>query len=519
MADLSALLMPTRPIDVETRKKVFFSISRQGARQTLVKSGAIRFYDLNFQSRSLAEYEDLRDEWEAHYPDTVFQWSNVPLNTAGEDYYFDNNLTYTVNHPNNLDYKLSIRRKSSITVSTPVSNIIPHQPNFAEEIDELIRARIDDSVSFVRVSSAVAPNAKTYKLKFMDRTMEELLEMENFWAYHYPTRQVAFNDLVLELSGQLFYIDSDFKWQIERENSINYSFLIVAVPTGVTPYTLVSRSGYDAINLWGDSIALGFSALSLNLSDDIALMTDGMGLFDTNRKALSDSLNAWSDGTSRRLGQLKNFSESINNFSDAATVQLATAGALISRSFSDSMLNLADSESHSLSSSLASPLTVEESDASPTEPFVTKIIVPKNWQSEPSTGQVRFKPRHLLVFEFDGFGSVLTTSVDDAQIEELPWDCTILKWRVIEASKTPIASTCTIDLLVDSYANYPPTSGDSITGTGTKPNLSGPQTKNESSNFTNWASTGFTVGDVPRASLTAVTLAQKLRLVLTVEEL
>lgn len=163
-------------------------------------------------------------------------------------------------------------------------------------------------------------------------------------------------------------------------------------------------------------------------------------------------------------------------------------------------------------------LTVEESDGTPTEAGVTKLIFPKNTLSEPAVGQVRYKPLHLLVFEFDGFGNVLATTIDDAQIEEMPWDCTLLKWRVIEASKTPISATATIDVWKDAYANYPPTVADAMTGAGTKPNLAS-TTKNEGTDFTSWTTTGMVKGDVPRASLTAVTLAKKLRLVLTVEEL
>lgn len=186
----------------------------------------------------------------------------------------------------------------------------------------------------------------------------------------------------------------------------------------------------------------------------------------------------------------------------------------------DAMGNASAFVSETFTVSAAAPgLTVEESDGAPTETPTSKIIVPKNWVTEPAAGEVRFKPRHAIIFDFDGGGAVLQTTIDDAQLEELPWDCTLIKWRLLEASKTPIAATATIDLYKDSYANYPPDASDSITGAGTKPNLAGPATKNEGTNFTSWATTSFTKGEVLRSSLTSVTLAKKLKLILTVEEL
>lgn len=462
MADLSEFLMPTRPIDVETRKKVFFSISRQGVRQVSVKSGGIRFYELNFQRRPLAEYEDLRDQWGMHYPGTVFQWSNTPLNTAGEDYYFDNDLTYTVSHPNNLEYKVNVRRKTKVGVSTPANNIIPYQPNFTEEVDELIRARIDDSSSYVRASVAIASKTKTYKLKFMDRTMNELLEMENFWAYHYPTRQIVFNDLVLELNGQLFYIDSDFKWQIERENSINYSFLIVEVPSDITPYTLVSRSGFDTLSL-KDSIVIGLSNLTLSIGDEFLGITDTL-LFGgiSGQKVITDTLSTMTDQVSLRKSLLLNNSDSINNFQDAFSQDLQTAVNL-PESLSDTMQNLSDA-----------------------------VVIDLGEPGSPDLSS------RLFSFEFDGRGSVLDSgTVPEAILPFSPVSGTITEIYIKDLDD--VSGSGTFDVRAAPRSSSPPGAGQSLVGSGTAPSISG--SESTQTDLSDWDSDHFDFNDEVRVVL------------------
>jgi hypothetical protein len=43
--------------------------------------------------------------------------------------------------------------------------------------------------------------------------------------WHYPGRQIAFTDPVLDVDGD-FWIDSNFKWRVIRDNLVEYSFLI-----------------------------------------------------------------------------------------------------------------------------------------------------------------------------------------------------------------------------------------------------------------------------------------------------
>lgn len=125
---------------------------------------------------------------------------------------------------------------------------------------------------------------------------------------------------------------------------------------------------------------------------------------------------------------------------------------------------------------------------------------------------------HALVFEFDGAGSAITTAIDPAVIPRIPWNCKILSWTVVEITGT--AGTITIDLQQDTYANFPPTGADSITGTGTKPGIASSGVKATGSTFTNWASVPpiLTKDDQLYAVVTAAATVKHIVLELQVEE-
>jgi len=110
----------------------------------------------------------------------------------------------------------------------------------------------------------------------------------------------------------------------------------------------------------------------------------------------------------------------------------------------------------------------------------------------------------LLGFEFDGHGAPLTTAVDHAVIISMPFNCTINEIYIKDVDN--VSGTCTIDIYKDLRNNPTPDSGDSITGTGTKPFIAGPATESTpQTDFTNWATTSFSVNDEVHAVLTAVT--------------
>ena len=109
----------------------------------------------------------------------------------------------------------------------------------------------------------------------------------------------------------------------------------------------------------------------------------------------------------------------------------------------------------------------------------------------------------VLVFDFDGLGSTLTTSINHAVIISCPFNCTIAEIYIKDVTDT--AGTCTIDIWKDARSNATPDSGDAITGSGTKPFIAGPSAESTpQTTFTGWTTTTISVNDEIHAVLTAV---------------
>ncbi len=87
----------------------------------------------------------------------------------------------------------------------------------------------------------------------------------------------------------------------------------------------------------------------------------------------------------------------------------------------------------------------------------------------------------------DGLGSVITSG--EKGYISIPYDATITGWNIF----SDLSGDCVIDVWKDTYDNFPPTSGDSITGTE-KPTLSS-QRKNRNLTLSSWTTT-LSVGDV-----------------------
>ncbi len=91
---------------------------------------------------------------------------------------------------------------------------------------------------------------------------------------------------------------------------------------------------------------------------------------------------------------------------------------------------------------------------------------------------------------------------------EAPFDCEIEAYRLVGDASGSI----TIDLWRDSFANFPPSSGDSICGT-TKPNLNGEQRK-ENSSLIGWSRT-LSKGDWLAICVESATTVKQVTLSLT----
>jgi len=105
-----------------------------------------------------------------------------------------------------------------------------------------------------------------------------------------------------------------------------------------------------------------------------------------------------------------------------------------------------------------------------------------------------------ISFVIDGGGSAITTGIKgDLQIN---FNCTIQANTVLLDQSGSIV----IDIWKDTYGNYPPVVGDSITASA-KPTVT-TATKNTDSTLTGWT-TSITAGDTLRFNVDSITTATR----------
>ena len=107
----------------------------------------------------------------------------------------------------------------------------------------------------------------------------------------------------------------------------------------------------------------------------------------------------------------------------------------------------------------------------------------------------------------DGGGSALTTGIKgDAYV---PFACTITAVTMLADQ----SGSAVVDIWKDTYANYPPVVGDSITASA-KPTIT-TATKSQDTTLTGWT-TSITAGDTLRFNVDSATTITRLTLALTV---
>lgn len=94
-----------------------------------------------------------------------------------------------------------------------------------------------------------------------------------------------------------------------------------------------------------------------------------------------------------------------------------------------------------------------------------------------------------ITFVIDGGAVPPTVQSYPKAVVRCPFDGTIVRWSIFG----DVSGSAVVDIWKDTYANFPPTNADSITGTD-KPTLSSAQ-KAESTALTGWTTT-VTAGDV-----------------------
>jgi hypothetical protein len=121
--------------------------------------------------------------------------------------------------------------------------------------------------------------------------------------------------------------------------------------------------------------------------------------------------------------------------------------------------------------------------------------------------QISSTPNAGIEFIIDGGGSAITTGIKgDIQI---PFACTINSWTIMADQSGSIV----IDVWKDTFANYPPTGADSITGSA-KPTLSAAQAAT-SSTLTGWT-TSISANDIIRYNVDSASTITRVTISLTV---
>jgi hypothetical protein len=113
-----------------------------------------------------------------------------------------------------------------------------------------------------------------------------------------------------------------------------------------------------------------------------------------------------------------------------------------------------------------------------------------------------------IQFIIDGGGSAITTGVKGDLM--IPFNCTVQGWDIVADQSGSIV----VDIWKDTYANFPPTVADTVTGSE-KPTLS-TATKNQDLTLSSWT-TSFTRGDWLRYNVDSITTVTRVTVVIRIK--
>ena len=143
-------------------------------------------------------------------------------------------------------------------------------------------------------------------------------------------------------------------------------------------------------------------------------------------------------------------------------------------------------------------LTVEEIDGTPTEGTVDTLRFPADTLTEPSAGEVTYKPVSNLIFGWDNGNAPLTTAANPIDIPiDAAFDIEQVTMLAVPVSGS---GSAVVDLGVDTYANFPP-APDSIVASA-PPTISS-AIKSQDATLTGWT-TALAAGSTLRATLTSI---------------
>ena len=127
--------------------------------------------------------------------------------------------------------------------------------------------------------------------------------------------------------------------------------------------------------------------------------------------------------------------------------------------------------------------------------------------SDPLTG-AGIEVEKAIAFFIDGGGSAITTGIKGAI--SIPFKCEILGYTMI----TDQSGSTELEIWKDTYANYPPTAGDSITG-GNNPSIT-TALKTADTTLTDWTKT-IAAGDILMFNIESATTIEWVMFVLKVK--
>ena len=113
-----------------------------------------------------------------------------------------------------------------------------------------------------------------------------------------------------------------------------------------------------------------------------------------------------------------------------------------------------------------------------------------------------------IEFVIDGGGSAITTGQKGHL--EIPFDCTIQRVTMMADQSGSIV----VDIWKDTYANFPPADGDSITASA--PPTITTALKSQDSTLTGWT-TAITAGDILAFNVDSITTIERVTLTLLVK--
>jgi|ERR1051325_7176132 hypothetical protein len=132
----------------------------------------------------------------------------------------------------------------------------------------------------------------------------------------------------------------------------------------------------------------------------------------------------------------------------------------------------------------------------------------------PASGVGDGSSRGVIGISIDGGGSVITTGVKG--FIRVFVACTILSVTLLSTDPAVTSGSIVIDIWKDTFANYPPTNADSITG-GNEPTITS-DTNSEDTGLSGWSTT-VNAGDVLGFNVDSVTSLKAVVLQLEVQAL